>query len=123
MSLAKAKRPTSRRTGSKPLTITTPGVSSIITSTPETFSKARILRPSRPMMRPFISSLGMSTVFVVWGRRLRGGESLHRRHQCVAAGRFALFGHRTFVLQDALADLVREVLLHERHQALFGFGR
>ncbi len=29
------------------------------------FSKARMLRPSRPMMRPFISSLGISTVLVV----------------------------------------------------------
>ena len=50
---------------SKPLTMTTPGVSSMIRSTPVAFSKARMLRPSRPMMRPFISSLGMPTVLVV----------------------------------------------------------
>ena len=65
ISLFSAMRAISRRTGSKPLTITTPGVSSMITSTPVAFSKARMLRPSRPMMRPFISSLGISTVLVV----------------------------------------------------------
>ena len=65
ISLLSDMRATSRRTVSKPLTITTPGVSSMITSTPVAFSKARMLRPSRPMMRPFISSLGMSTVLVV----------------------------------------------------------
>ena len=47
-----------RRTGSNPLTMTTPGVSSMITSTPVAFSKARMFLPSRPIIRPFISSLG-----------------------------------------------------------------
>ncbi len=65
ISLFSDSRAISRRTLSKPLTITTPGVSSTITSTPVAFSKARMLRPSRPMIRPFMSSLGMSTVLVV----------------------------------------------------------
>ncbi len=65
ISLFSESRATSRRIMSKPLTMTTPGVSSMITSTPVAFSKARMLRPSRPMIRPFISSLGMSTVLVV----------------------------------------------------------
>ena len=51
--------------GRTALTITTPGVSSIITSTPVAFSNERMLRPSRPMMRPFISSFGISIVLVV----------------------------------------------------------
>ena len=38
-----------------------PGVSSTITSTPVIISKERMLRPSRPMMRPFMSSKGMGT--------------------------------------------------------------
>ena len=42
-----------------------PGVSSTITSTPVAFSKARMFRPSRPMIRPFMSSEGMSTVLTV----------------------------------------------------------
>ena len=76
ISLASARRATSRRTMSKALTITTPGVSSMITSTPVAFSKARMLRPSRPMMRPFISSLGMSTVLVVVSAVCGGGVAL-----------------------------------------------
>ena len=55
----------SRRTLSNPVTMTTPGVSSTITSTPVAFSNARMFRPSRPMIRPFMSSLGMSTVLTV----------------------------------------------------------
>ena len=37
------------------------GVSSMIRSMPVACSRARMLRPSRPMMRPFISSLGRWT--------------------------------------------------------------
>ena len=51
-------RATSRRTGSKQDSSTASGVSSMIRLTPVTASKVRMLRPSRPMMRPFISSLG-----------------------------------------------------------------
>ena len=42
-----------------------PGVSSTMSSTPVAVSSARMLRPSRPMMRPFISSLGRSTTDTV----------------------------------------------------------
>ena len=41
------------------------GVSSMMTSTPVAVSKARMFRPSRPMMRPFISSLGSATAATV----------------------------------------------------------
>ena len=44
---------------------TTSGVSSIIISTPVRFSRVRILRPSRPMIRPFMSSEGSETVVTV----------------------------------------------------------
>ena len=54
-------RATSRRTGSKQLSTTASGVSSMTTLTPVICSKARMLRPSRPMMRPFTSSLGSCT--------------------------------------------------------------
>ena len=54
-------RAVSRRTGSKQDSSTDSGVSSIITLTPVTCSKARMLRPSRPMMRPFMSSPGRCT--------------------------------------------------------------
>ena len=62
MSRTSESLPISRRTLSKAETMTTPGVSSTMTSTPVAFSKARIFRPSRPMMRPLTSSLGISTV-------------------------------------------------------------
>ena len=42
-----------------------PGVSSTISSTPVAVSSARMFRPSRPMMRPFRSSLGRSTTETV----------------------------------------------------------
>ena len=42
-----------------------PGVSSTISSTPVAVSSARMLRPSRPMIRPFMSSLGRSTTETV----------------------------------------------------------
>ncbi len=51
-------RAVSRRTGSKQDSSTDSGVSSIITFTPVTCSNARMLRPSRPMIRPFMSSPG-----------------------------------------------------------------
>ena len=41
------------------------GVSSMMTSTPVAVSKARMFRPSRPMIRPFISSLGRATAATV----------------------------------------------------------
>ena len=56
MSRCIASRAISRRTGSKPLNTTAPGVSSINTVTPVSDSNARMFRPSRPMMRPFSSS-------------------------------------------------------------------
>ena len=57
----KVIRAVSRRTGSKQDSSTDSGVSSIITLTPVTCSKARMLRPSRPMIRPFMSSPGRWT--------------------------------------------------------------
>jgi hypothetical protein len=60
-SFSSARRATSRRTGSKHDTTTVSGVSSMMTSTPVASSNARMLRPSRPMMRPFISSFGSAT--------------------------------------------------------------
>ena len=57
-SFSRVTRPISRRTGSKQESSTASGVSSTTRLTPVTDSKARMLRPSRPMMRPFISSEG-----------------------------------------------------------------
>ncbi|MNY43292.1 hypothetical protein D3C86_1782390 [compost metagenome] len=62
----KAKRAISRRTGSKPDKIMASGVSSTMISTPVAASKARILRPSRPIIRPLISSFSMLKIETVF---------------------------------------------------------
>ena len=54
-----ARRAISRRTGSNAERTIASGVSSTTISTPVAASRARILRPSRPMMRPLISSDSM----------------------------------------------------------------
>ncbi len=58
-------RAISRRIGSKHEMTTASGVSSMMTSTPVSVSSVRMLRPSRPMIRPFISSFGRLTVVTV----------------------------------------------------------
>ena len=60
-----ACRAISRRSGSKLERMIAPGVSSTISSTPVAVSSARMFRPSRPMIRPFRSSLGRSTTETV----------------------------------------------------------
>ena len=55
----------SLRTGSKQEITTASGVSSIMMSTPVNVSNVLMLRPSRPIIRPFISSLGSETVVTV----------------------------------------------------------
>lgn len=54
--LVQARRAISRRTGSKPDNTIASGVSSTTISIPVAASNARMLRPSRPMIRPLISS-------------------------------------------------------------------
>ena len=78
MSFSRVSRPTSRRTGSKQDSSTASGVSSMITLTPVTDSKARMLRPSRPMIRPFISSLGRCSTLTDGLGGLLAGDPLHR---------------------------------------------
>ena len=64
-SFSSVMRAISRRTPSKPDRITAFGVSSMMKSTPVRCSRARMLRPSRPMMRPFMSSAGSWTTDTV----------------------------------------------------------
>ena len=65
ISLLSASLAISRRTGLKPEITTASGVSSMIKSMPVALSSVRMLRPSRPMMRPFISSEGSFTTDTV----------------------------------------------------------
>ena len=65
INFSKAMRAISRRIGSKPDNTTASGVSSMIKSIPVSVSNVRMLRPSRPMMRPFMSSFGKFTTVTV----------------------------------------------------------
>src|SRR5436853_116524 len=73
------RRASSRRMGLWHEITTTSGVSSMMRSTPVAASMARMFRPSRPMMRPFMSSLGRGTTDTVLALRQLGfalGEDL-----------------------------------------------
>src|SRR6478736_178878 len=61
ISFSSVMRAISRRMPSKDESTTAFGVSSMMKSTPVRCSSARMFRPSRPMMRPFMSSDGNST--------------------------------------------------------------
>ena len=64
-SFSSAMRAICRRIREKLESVMVCGVSSIMISTPVSVSRVRILRPSFPMMRPFMSSEGRGTVVVV----------------------------------------------------------
>src|SRR5437667_169413 len=64
ISRSRARRPTSRRTGSKHDTTTVSGVPSMMTSPPVAASNARMFRPSRPILqRPAALLETASTLF------------------------------------------------------------
>src|SRR5207244_4467334 len=112
ISRSRARRPTSRRTGSKHDTTTVSGVSSMMTSTPVAASNARMFRPSRPMIRPFISSEGRATADTL----LQPAEAL--LHQLLVPLDVAAPARGLF-----LEDLARlhELFLRREHHALSGF--
>src|SRR3990170_983144 len=84
ISLSSASLQTCRRKGSKQDMIMVPGVSSTIISTPVRRSSARILRPSLPIILPFISSEGILTVVVVTS------DTAEEAHLCITVAKSAL---------------------------------
>ena len=78
MSFSRAILATSLRTASKLDKTTASGVSSMIRSTPVRVSSVRIFRPSRPIIRPFISSLGSCTSETV------DSDTTSAAHFCIA---------------------------------------
>ena len=124
ISLAKERRATSRRTGSKQEIVTASGVSSTITSTPAACSKARILRPLRPTMRPFISSLGKGTTEVVTSDDVLGGNALNGIGNDFAGPLLALQAGLRFDLANDARHIGASILFHlcQQQPARF-FGR
>ena len=90
--------------------MTASGVSSTIRSTPVACSRARMLRPSRPMMRPFMSSLGKRHDRDGRFGDVVDGDALDGRCQDLA-GRDGRFGLR-FLLE--LVDPAVEHVAHFR---------
>ena len=80
-SFSSVMRAISRRTPSNAERTTALGVSSMMRSTPVRFSIARMLRPSRPMMRPFMSSDGSWTTQTVVSAAWRAAR------RCIATDR------------------------------------
>ena len=84
------------------------GVSSMIRSQPVSVSMERMLRPSRPMMRPFISSLGSGTTETV----ISLAWSAAQRWMAVAIISRARFLGLVLVLGLDLADLGGHLVRH-----------
>ena len=99
------------------------GVSSMMKSTPVRFSSARMLRPSRPMMRPFMSSAGSWTtdtvVSAAWpaARRCMTTERMLRTRR--SASRLVSSSICAQEPGRVVADLVLELL----EQELLGLRR
>ncbi len=115
-SRSRVTRATSRRTGSNPERTTASGVSSTMTSTPVAASSARMLRPSRPMIR----ALEVVAGEVHDGHRrlpgLVGGVALHGRDEDLAAALVGLLADAVVGGADPLGDLGVELSLHLREQ-------
>ena len=102
----------------------------MITSTPVAVSKARMFRPSRPMMRPFISSLGSATADTVLSavcsaaRRWMAIEMMRRasrsapRLACSLMSRASACGLAAGLVLHPLEDLPAGVLRTEAGDAL-----
>ena len=92
-------------------------------STPVRFSSARMLRPSRPMMRPFMSSLGSWTtetvVSAAWlaARRCMATERIERTRR--SASRLVSSSTARRILRRVVARLVLDLL----EQRLLGLRR
>ncbi len=113
-------RAISRLTPSKPERMTAPGVSSTMKSMPVSISRARMLRPSRPITRPLRSSLWSATVETVvstaWppasrcmqvARMLRARRSASRRASSSTWRTSRALSRAQLVLELAQEDLAR----------------
>ena len=115
-SFSSASRAVSRRMGSKPESTTASGVSSMMTSIPVACSKARMFRPSRPMMRPFISSDGQRHHGDGGLGRVVGGDALDGEGDDLLGLALGVAARLLLDLADALRGVGAGRLLHVVHQ-------
>src|SRR5579859_902664 len=115
MSFVSVRRAISRRRPSNDESTTACGVSSMMKSTPVRCSSARMLRPSRPMMRPFMSSDGSSmTLTVVSG--VTRGDALQRVGDEIARAPLRLAASVLLEHAHAPGEIVPRQLLPAREQ-------
>ena len=88
------------------------GVSSMMTSTPVAVSKARMFRPSRPMMRPFISSLGSGTAATVLSAVCSAASRWIAIAMIRRASRSALFFACSLMSRTRAGGLAPGLVLH-----------
>ena len=103
ISFISVSRATSRRIPSNDESTTALGVSSMMKSTPVRCSSARMFRPSRPMMRPFMSSDGSSTSVTVVSAAALAATRCSASATRLRARRFASAGGLLLELPDAPA--------------------
>ena len=98
-------RPISRRTGSKHEMVTHSGVSSMMRFVPVSCSNERMLRPSRPMMRPLRSSEGIwmaLTVFSAeWSAATRWMARLRMERAFLSASAFVRASESRMMAADS----------------------
>ena len=120
MSLVSVRRAVSRRTPSKPERTTASGVSSMMKSMPVVFSRVRMLRPSRPMMRPFMSSEGRWTTDTVVSATWLAAVRWIRQREDVAGAAVGLAARLFFDLAHQLGHLVARLVLGLLEQHVLG---
>ena len=111
---------TSRRMPSNDESTTACGVSSMMTSTPVRCSSARMLRPSRPMIRPFMSSEGSSISETVVSDGVARGHTLEGVGDEVAGAALRLGARLLLGLPHLAGELVADELLGSVEQVRLG---
>ena len=121
-SFSSVSRAISRRTPSKPESSTAPGVSSMMKSIPVSVSSARMLRPSRPMMRPFSSSDFSSTDRHGGLDRVASGHALHAGGEDAAGAAVGVVAGLLLHLADQPRAVVAELVLQLAQEDLLGLA-
>ena len=118
ISFVSVRRAISRRSPSKDESTTACGVSSMMKSTPVRCSSARMLRPSRPMMRPFMSSDGSSITVTVVSAAWLAATRCERVGDEIPRAPLRLDSRLLLEHADAACELVADELLAALEQML-----
>ncbi len=118
-----ARRATSRRTGSKPESVTRPGVSSTTTSQPVACSNARALRPLAADHAALHAVVGEQHGRDGPLRGVADGDALDRGRDERAGARLGVAPHRLDVGRDAARVLGGQLAVEDLERLRLGLGR